>query len=144
MKGCGFSFYFIFYVSISMGFPFFPLCSRCFLPPAVPDHVELYGDIAQTELLCSFAGPRGQSPGPSSRAERHRRMEIALGTSSAAAWTKELMVVFRDCKDHVDYMSQVDKGATKHFAQKPTHRPTLPSRSVQLRGCLGQPASSGM
>lgn len=71
-------------------------------------------------------------------------MEIALGTSSAAAWTKELMVVFRDCKDHVDYMSQVDKGATKHFAQKPTHRPTLPSRSVQLRGCLGQPASSGM
>lgn len=48
-----------------MGFPFFPLCSRCFLPPAVPDHVELYGDIAQRELLCSFAGPRGRSSRPS-------------------------------------------------------------------------------
>lgn len=39
------------------GFSFLFLCSRCFLPPAVPDHVELYGDIAQTESLCNFAGP---------------------------------------------------------------------------------------
>lgn len=40
----------------------------------------------------------------------HRRMEIALETSSFAVWTEELMVVFRDCVDHVDYMSQVDRG----------------------------------
>lgn len=37
-------------------------------------------------------------------------MEIALETSSFAVWTEELMVVFRDCVDHVDYMSQVDRG----------------------------------
>ncbi|XP_039099561.1 mesencephalic astrocyte-derived neurotrophic factor [Hyaena hyaena] len=59
----------------------------------------------------------------------HRRMGIALGTSSVAVWTEELMVVFRDRKDHVDYMSQVDKGATSRFAQMPTHLPTLPFRS---------------
>lgn len=46
----------------------------------------------------------GRSPGPPSRVEMHRKMEIALGTSSFAVWTEELMVVFRDCVDHVDYM----------------------------------------
>lgn len=125
-----------------MGFPFFlffPLCSRCFFPPIVPDHVELYEDIAQTELLCSIAGPKSRSPSPPFRAEMHRRMEIALGTSSFVVWTEKLMVAFRDCKDHVDYMSQVDKWATSHFAQMLAHLPTLPSRSVQTEG-LARPS----
>lgn len=65
----------------------------------------------------------GRSPGPPSRVEMHRRMEIALGTSSFAVWMEELMVVFRDCVDHVDYMSQVDKGTTSRFAQMPAHLP---------------------
>lgn len=57
MKGCGFSFYFIFYIPFLWVF-LFPLWSRCFLPPAVPDHVELYGDIAQTESI-ALQGPGG-------------------------------------------------------------------------------------
>lgn len=64
-------------------------------------------------------------------------MEIALGTSSFAVWTEKFMVAFRDCKDHMDDMSQVDKGATSRFAQMLAHLPTLPSRSVQLRGWSG-------
>lgn len=84
----------------------------------------------------------GRSPGPPSRVEMHRRMEIALGTSSFAVWTEELMVVFRDCVDHVDYMSQVDKGTTSRFAQMPAHLPPsiqeyategLAGRTCQLR-----------
>lgn len=105
--------------------------------------MELYGDIAQTELLCSIAGPRSRSPGPPSRVEMHR-MEIALGTSSFARWTEKFMVAFRDCKDHVGYMSQVDKGAKIRFAQMLAHLPTLLSRSVQLRGWSDQRADSGM
>lgn len=65
MKGCGFSFI-SFFSPIFLGFP---LCSSCFLPPAVPDHMELCGDIAQTELLCSIAESRRRSPGPPSRVE---------------------------------------------------------------------------
>lgn len=114
-----------YFVSIFLGFS---LCSSCFLPPAVPEHTELYGNIAQTELLCSIAESRSRSPGPPSRVE-NRRMEIALGTSSFAVWIEKLMIAFRDCKDHMDYMSQVDKGAVLHKCL-----PTLPSRSVQLRG----------
>lgn len=88
-----------------------------------------------TELLCSTAGPKSRSPNPPFRAEMHR-MEIALGTSSFAVWTEKLMVAFRDCKDHMDYMSQVDKWATSHFAQMLAHLPTLPSRSVQTEGLV--------
>lgn len=67
----------------------------------------------------------------------HRRMEIALGTSSFAVWTEELVFIFRDCVDRVDYMSQlVDKGATSRFAQMPAHLPTLSYRSMHLRGWL--------
>lgn len=87
----------------------------------------------------------GAQATPPPRVEMHRRMEIALRTSSFAVWTEELMFIFRDCVDHVDYMSQVvDKGATSRFAQMPAHLPTLSSRSMQLRGWLGQRASSGM
>ena len=57
----------------------------------------------RNRLLCR--APGGRSPGPPSREEMHRRMEIALGTSSFAVWTEELTVVFRDCKDHVDYVT---------------------------------------
>lgn len=59
-------------------------------------------------------------------------------------WTEELMVVFRDCADHVDYMSQV----VNKWLQAVLHKclPTCPllSRNTQLRGWLGQPASAGM
>lgn len=77
MKGCGFSFI-SFFVFIFLGFP---LRSSCFLPPAVPDPMELCGDIAQTECFAAL-----QSPGGGAQAllsgQRWRRMEIALGTSS--------------------------------------------------------------
>lgn len=74
-----------------------------------------------------------QKPQPSLQG-RDAQMEIALGTSSFAVWTEKLMVAFRDCKDHMDYMSQVDKWATSHFAQMLAHLPTLPSSSVQTEG----------
>lgn len=64
-------------------------------------------------------------------------MEIALGTSSFAVWTEKFLIAFRDCKDHMDYMSWVDKEATSRFAQMLAHLPTLPSRSVYLRGWSG-------
>lgn len=73
-----------------------------------------------------------------------QRMEIALGASSFVMWTEEFMVVFRDCRDHMDYMPWVDKGATSCFAQMPAYLRTLPSRSVQLRSWLGQPVGPGM
>lgn len=58
-------------------------------------------------------------------------MEIALGASSFAVWTEAFLIAFRDCKDHMDYMSQVDRGATSRFAQMLAHLPTPPPRSVQ-------------
>lgn len=65
-------------------------------------------------------------------------MEIALGTSSLfAVWTEKLLIAFRDCKDHMDYMLQVDEGTTSRFAQMLAHLLTLLSRSVQLRGWSG-------
>lgn len=67
----------------------------------------------------------------------HRRMEIALGSSSSAVWIEELMVVFRDCVDHVD-MSQVDKGATSRFAQMPAHLPPFVQESA-TEGLAGPP-----
>lgn len=137
MKGCGFSFYFTFCFHF-YGFSFLyavDAFSSCSSSPR--------GAITQTELLCNTAGPRSRSQGLPSGAELHRRMEIALGTSSFAVWTEKFMVAFRDCKDHVDYLSQVDEGATSHFAQMLAHLPALPSWSVQLRGWPGQPASSG-
>lgn len=92
----------------------------------------------------------GEEPGPPSRVEMHR-MEIALGTSSLAVWTEELMVVFRDCVDHVDYMSQANKGAVSRFctnACPPAHSfvqeyateglagPTCPLRHVTWPDCM--------
>lgn len=92
----------------------------------------------------------GEEPGPPSRDEMHR-MEIALGTSSLAVWTEELMVVFRDCVDHVDYMSQANKGAVSRFctnACPPAHSfvqeyateglagPTCPLRHVTWPDCM--------
>lgn len=80
------------------------------------------------------------SPGPPSRVEMHRRMEIALGTSSFAVWMEELVFIFRDCVDHVDYTSQVvDKGATSRFAQMPAHLPTLFVQEYATEGLAGPP-----
>lgn len=108
MKACGFSFYFIFC------FHFYGFCFLyavdAFSCSATP--CGTIWNFTETELLCNIAGPTSRSPGPPSRAELHRRMKIALGTSSFAIWTEKFMVAFRDCKDHVDYMSQVDEGAT--------------------------------
>lgn len=136
-EGCGFSFYFIstfpfLWVSLSS------LRSRCFLPPAVPGHRELCGGIAQTE---SLRGALGRSPGPLQG--RDAQNGNCTRTSSFAVWTEELMVVFRDCADHVDYMSQV----VNKWLEAVLHKclPTCPllSRNTQLRGWLGQPASPG-
>lgn len=144
MKGCGFSFYFIFYVSILWVFLSFLCAVDAFFLLQFQTTWSYMEILHRENCFAALQGPGVGAPGPPSRAEMHRRMEIALGTSSVAVWTEELMVVFRDRKDHVDYMSQVDKGATSRFAQMPTHLPTLPSRSARLRGCLSQPASSGM
>lgn len=82
------------------------------------------------------SGAPGRSPAPS-------RVDAQNGnctrTSSFAVWTEELMVVFRDCADHVDYVSQV----ANKWRQAVLHKclPTCPllSRSTQPRGRLGHP-----
>lgn len=71
------------------------------------------------------------------------RMRIALGPLPLLCEQKSLWLLFRDCKNHVDYMSQVDKGTTSRFAQMFAHLFARPFIRECVKGWVGQPAGAG-
>lgn len=93
------------------GFPFFLCAVDAFFLLQFQTTWSYMEIVHRQNCFAALQGPRGRSPGPPSRVEMHRRMGIALATSSFGAWTEELMaIIFRDCKDHVDYVTGGQRG----------------------------------